>query len=88
MLLTLKVCLGVEEGAAGGWSAELATQAEATFGQTVRMSQPYSGISSQFFLYYGAAMAYRNTFCPVLELVMCCLGDPVFLVQSNVQSAL
>lgn len=78
MLLTLKVCLG-----GGGRSSRWLVYGSGLrqkqhLAKTVRMSQPYSGISSQFFLYYGAAVAYRNTFCPVLELVMCCLGDPVF----------
>lgn len=85
MLLTLKVCLG-GGGRSSQWVVcESGPGQKQCLAKTVWMSQPYSGISSRFCPYYRAAVAYRNPFCPVLELVivMCCLGDPGF--SSTVQ---
>ena len=64
MLLTLKVCLG-----GGGRSSQWVVcgsgpRQKQRLAKTVRMSQPYSGISSQIFLYYRAAVAYRNPSAP------------------------
>lgn len=64
MLLTLKVCLG--GGGRSSWWVVCGScpRQKQRLAKTVWMAQPYSGISCQFFLYYGAAVAYRNPPAP------------------------